>query len=132
MQDLSGDDISRGLERGICLWDKFLLCASKNSLTSPWVEEEIETTLEKERTLRSERGKKVLKLIPLNLDGYLFSNDWDLVRDTRQRNQVSRRCGLSRLGDRRVQLRRASWSSDTSTAGRRGVAGATAKMSALV
>ena len=32
-----GDDISRELERGIYLWDKFLLCASKNSLTSWWV-----------------------------------------------------------------------------------------------
>jgi hypothetical protein len=29
-----GDDISRGLERGIYLWDKFLLSASKSSLTS--------------------------------------------------------------------------------------------------
>src|SRR5262249_15577188 len=58
-QLLPGDDISRELERGIRLWDKFLLCASKNSLTSAWVEEEIETTLDKERTLRSERGKKV-------------------------------------------------------------------------
>ncbi|MBV8274811.1 MAG: toll/interleukin-1 receptor domain-containing protein [Verrucomicrobia bacterium] len=48
-QLLPGDDISRGLEKGIRLWDKFLLCASKNSLTSPWVEEEIETTLEKRK-----------------------------------------------------------------------------------
>jgi hypothetical protein len=39
------------------LWDKFLLCASKNSLTSWWVEDEIKTTFEKERTLRKERGK---------------------------------------------------------------------------
>lgn len=60
------------------MWDKFLLCASKNSLTSPWVEEEIATTLEKERRLRSERGKKVFKLIPLNLDGYMFSKAWEL------------------------------------------------------
>jgi hypothetical protein len=77
-QLLPGDDISRELERGIRVWDKFLLCASKNSLTSPWVEEEIQTTLGKERTLRRERGEKVFKLIPLNLDGYMFSKDWDL------------------------------------------------------
>jgi hypothetical protein len=37
------------IERGIHLWDKFLLCASQNSLTSWWVEDEIKTTLEKER-----------------------------------------------------------------------------------
>jgi hypothetical protein len=73
-----GDDISRQLERGIHLWDKFLLCASKNSLTSWWVEDEIKTTLEKERALRKERGKPVHKLIPLNLDGYMFADEWDL------------------------------------------------------
>jgi hypothetical protein len=77
-QLLPGQDISRELERGIYLWDKFLLCASKNSLTSWWVEDEIKTAFEKERALRKERGKPVLKLIPLNLDGYMFTNEWDL------------------------------------------------------
>jgi uncharacterized protein YjbI with pentapeptide repeats len=76
-QLLPGDDISRQLERGINSWDKFLLCASKNSLSSAWVEEEIATALERERKLRGERGEKVLKLIPLDLDGHLFSEQWD-------------------------------------------------------
>ena len=62
-QLLPGDDISRQLERGIHLWDKFLLCASKNSLTSWWVEKEIKSTLAKERALQEERGEPVLKLI---------------------------------------------------------------------
>ena len=56
-QLLPGDDISRELERGIYLWDKFLLCASKNSLTSWWVEDEIKTALEKERALRKRKRK---------------------------------------------------------------------------
>jgi uncharacterized protein YjbI with pentapeptide repeats len=73
-----GDDISRGLERGINSWDTFLLCASKNSLTSYWVENEIKTTLGKELALRKERGKPVHKLIPLNLDGYMFTAEWNL------------------------------------------------------
>ena len=60
------------------MWDKFLLCASKNSLTSDWVEGEIKTTLEKERVLQKERGKRVQKLIPLDLDGYMFNEEWDL------------------------------------------------------
>jgi hypothetical protein len=77
-QLLPGDDISRELERGIHLWDKFLLCASENSLTSWWVEDEIKTTLEKERALRKQREKPVHKLIPLNLDGYMFTDQWDL------------------------------------------------------
>ena len=83
-QLIPGDDISRRLEHGIHKWDKFLLCASRNSLTSPWVEEEIQTVLEKERTLRSERGKKVYKLIPLNLDAYMFGKEWDLGTHARE------------------------------------------------
>jgi hypothetical protein len=35
-------------------------------------------------TLRGERGKKVLKLIPLNLDGYMFSKDWDFGTHARE------------------------------------------------
>jgi hypothetical protein len=97
-QLLPGHDISRELERGINSWDKFLLCASKNSLTSPWVEEEIATTLERERKLRNERGRKVFKLIPLNLDGDMFTEQWDLG-DTCQRNKVASRCGFPRLGE---------------------------------
>jgi uncharacterized protein YjbI with pentapeptide repeats len=77
-QLLPGDDISRELERGIHVYDKFLLCASENSLTSWWVEGEIQTCLEKEQKLQKERGKSVLKVIPLNLDGYMFTDQWDL------------------------------------------------------
>ena len=41
-------------------------------------EDEIKTMLEKERALRWERGKPVLRLIPLNLDEYMFTAQWHL------------------------------------------------------
>ena len=71
-QMLPGDDIYEHVDRGIKHWDKLLLCASKNSLVSWWVDLEMNKAFEKERQLFKERGKKVLSLIPLDLDGHLF------------------------------------------------------------
>jgi uncharacterized protein YjbI with pentapeptide repeats len=71
-QLLPGDDIRDQIDRGISLWDKTLLCCSEVALNSYWVSTEIDKTLKKEERLWQERGKKILTLIPLNLDGYLF------------------------------------------------------------
>jgi uncharacterized protein YjbI with pentapeptide repeats len=75
-QLLPGDDIYKEVDRGIRLWDKMLLCCSENSLKSWWVDNEIGTAFEKEQQLMNDRGAKVQVLVPLNLDGYLFSNKW--------------------------------------------------------
>jgi uncharacterized protein YjbI with pentapeptide repeats len=75
-QLLPGEKIYTEVDRGIRLWDKVLLCCSKDALTSWWVDNEIKIAFDKEQHLWRERKKEVLALIPLNLDDYLFSGQW--------------------------------------------------------
>jgi hypothetical protein len=85
---LPGQNIYEEVDRGIRLWDQVLLCASKHSLSSWWVDAEIEKAFDKERRLMKKRGEAVLALIPLDLDGYLFG-EWKSGKATQVRQRLA-------------------------------------------
>lgn len=70
-----GVPITHNIESGIRLTDKFLLCCSKESLSSGWVNYEIDLALHRETELRKQGGE-VWRIIPLDLDGHLFSSEY--------------------------------------------------------
>jgi len=70
-----GVPITHNIESGIRLTDKFLLCCSKEALSSGWVNLEIDMALHRETELRK-AGEGAWRLIPLDLDGHLFSSKY--------------------------------------------------------
>lgn len=67
-----GEIISDRIGEVIRTYDKTILVCSENSFTSWWVEDEIEKTLQQEQQFRKNTDEKVLKLIPVDLDGYMM------------------------------------------------------------
>lgn len=72
----AGDKIHSKVESAIQERDKVLLCASKASLTSWWVDNELNSVIAKEQALWRQTREEALVLVPLNLDGFIFSDAW--------------------------------------------------------
>ena len=76
-----GAKIRTGIDEAIRRYDKLLLILSENSVNSQWVEQEVETALEKER----ERNNQVV-LFPVRLDNAVMDSGdgWTrLIKNTR-------------------------------------------------
>ncbi|MGD1102390.1 MAG: toll/interleukin-1 receptor domain-containing protein [Terriglobia bacterium] len=82
-----GDKFRARIEESIRVYDKLMVILSANSIRSPWVEEEVEAALEKERK------KKKQVLFPIRLD--------DAVKKTRQAWAASLR-RMRHIGDFRA------------------------------
>ena len=70
-----GDDIYEGISKGISTYDKMILVCSKESLSSWWVDQEMNRVFAKERKYTKEKGEKINLLIPVTIDDYVY--DWD-------------------------------------------------------
>jgi len=88
-QILPGQKILTEVDRGIRLSDKVLLCCSKTALTSWWVNSELEVALQKEEQLWKAKGEETLALIPLNLDGYLFTPECGGAKATQLKSRLA-------------------------------------------
>jgi len=56
--------------------ERVLLCASKASLSSWWVNDEISRLAAREKQYKVDTGRDIRFFFPLNLDGFMFSGDW--------------------------------------------------------
>lgn len=75
-----GEKVRIGIDKSIRIHDKLLLVLSKHSVTSDWVEQEVETALDRERK------EKRTVLFPIRLDDAIMKveSGWPaLVRNTR-------------------------------------------------
>lgn len=66
-----------------------LLCTSQNALSSWWIDNEIDAAFAKEQKLMKQRGHKVWSLIPLNLDGHLFSGKWETGKSGQVKSRLA-------------------------------------------
>lgn len=84
-----GQDIYEAIQGGIFDTDKVLLCCSKHSLSSAWVDNEIALALKKERENFPKHGNKKPVLLPLNIDNYMFSADWQNAKKTQIQSRLA-------------------------------------------
>jgi hypothetical protein len=72
-QMLPGDDVYNRIADGVLDNERVLLCASEHSLSSWWVNAEIEAAFARERELARVAHASVQILIPIDLDGSMFN-----------------------------------------------------------
>ncbi len=81
-----GDFIREEIHKGVNLYDKMILVCSKDSLSSWWVEQEIDRYEEKENAYWKQHGEKISLIIPIAIDEEVFISRSALAPNLRKRN----------------------------------------------
>jgi hypothetical protein len=76
-----GDKLRHRIDESIHLYDRLLLVLSEHSITSTWVEKEVETAFEKEQ-----QGKHVL--FPIRLDDIVMTTTQSWAADIRRTRHI--------------------------------------------
>ena len=77
-----GDRIRSRIDKSIRTYDKLLIVLSKNSIESQWVEKEVETAFEEERT------RKKTVLFPVRLDSTVMYTEQAWAKDIRLNRHI--------------------------------------------
>ena len=80
--------------------ERVLICSSKASLTSWWINDEIARLSDREKQYKEDTGKSVRFFFPLNLDGFMFSGDWKHAQEKQIAKQAIDFVGWRRNKDK--------------------------------
>ncbi len=86
-----GDKFRSRIDEAIRLHDKLLLILSEDSVNSTWVEDEVESALEKERKAK-ERGEERTVLFPIRLDSAVMETDAAWAASIRRTRHIGDFC----------------------------------------
>jgi hypothetical protein len=82
-----GDKFRQRIDEAIRLHDKVLIILSEESVDSPWVEDEVESALEKERKATA-RGEDRTVLFPIRLDDAVMESDTAWAANIRRTRHI--------------------------------------------
>lgn len=80
--------------------ERVLLCASKASLSSWWINDEIARLATREQKHKEQTSRAVRFFFPLNLDGFMFSGDWKHAQEKQIAKQAIDFVGWRRNKDK--------------------------------
>jgi len=89
---LPGDRLGPSIVTSIRKSDRLLLICSKSSLTTEnmaWIDREVDEAFAKEDQIQKLTGERPSVIIPIDIDGYLFSDECDYVRRQQLRDRVA-------------------------------------------